>query len=117
MSALSETQKARQYFSEALLLAMKIEVVPLVLEILVGIAKLISNDALAKQQAVELFSFVQHHPSSDKSTHDQAKAGLQVLAAELEPDVLAEARTRGASAELGDMLTRLKDFFSLSTIT
>ncbi len=66
---------------------------PLALEIMAGMAKLLTKgDALKQQQAAELFAFVLQHPASDKPNHDQADAGLVDLAAILAPQTLAEAR-------------------------
>jgi len=118
MGALEYIEIAHQHYAEALQLAVEIDDVPLALEIIVGIAKLLNTGEIAKQQqAAELYAFVQHHPASDKPTRDLAEIGLQALEAKLAPDMLAEARSRGATAELEELLPRLEAFVSSLQIT
>jgi predicted ATPase len=105
MGALNQKNISRQHYAEALQLALKIDVVPLALEVLAGLAKqLIHGDQAEQEQAAELLAFVHNHPASDKPTRDLAEEGLQTLADNLAPNVLSEARSRGSASELDAIL-------------
>jgi tetratricopeptide (TPR) repeat protein len=61
---------ARHYFTEALKTAMEIEVIPLALDILVGIAELSAQEG-DSQLAIELLTFTLEHSGTEKQTQEQ----------------------------------------------
>jgi tetratricopeptide (TPR) repeat protein len=100
-SALGEDQDARAYFLEALRFAFEIGAIPLVLEVLVGMAVLLtSGDPADQERAAELFVFVHHHAAGDQLTRERAARRLAGLASQLPPEVMAEAQERGETREL-----------------
>jgi predicted ATPase/DNA-binding SARP family transcriptional activator/uncharacterized protein HemY len=94
---------ARGNFSEALTSASEIGAVPLVLELLDGVARLLAASQPGKEELVaQLFAVVMDHPASDKPTKDGAQRGLAELSAQLTPDaiVAAQEQARGVDLEV-----------------
>jgi tetratricopeptide (TPR) repeat protein len=101
VGALGEYQAARAYFNEALRFALEIWALPLVLEALAGIATLVAaNQPEEREWAAELYTFVLHHPASDRPMQDRVERELANLAARLSPQDLSAAQERAKAREL-----------------
>ncbi len=98
--ALGEIQKSKKYFHEALSIATKISAVPLLLDVVVGIASLSTTE---KAKALELLTFVLHHPGAYIHTKNQAEQLSSELRAQLDPQVVESAQRRGEARKLEDI--------------
>jgi tetratricopeptide (TPR) repeat protein len=106
---LGETQKSREYLYEALDIATDISAVPLLLDVVVGIASLSTTD---KEKALELLTFVLRHPGAYTHTRNAAEQLRSELRTQLEPQVVSSAEKRGKSRDLGkvvEMILREKE--------
>jgi len=109
---LGDYEQARGYFSEALRSASEMGAIPLVLELLDGVARLLTASQPGKgERAAQLFAVVLDHPASDKPTKDGAERGLAGLAAQLTPDAILTAQEQAKGVELevlvGDVLEEI----------
>ncbi len=92
--------EARPYFQQALEIAVRIHAVPLVLDVLAGMATLFSmGQPDEKYRAVELLAFILNHPASEHETKLKAQHLLAQLTTELPPQVVALAQERGKASE------------------
>jgi hypothetical protein len=101
--ALGEYEESGRHFREALQTAMDIESLWMVLDSLVGLARLkTASDPgeAAAERAVELLTFVLHHPSSSQETKDRAAPLLAELENRLSPAAVAAAKERGQACDL-----------------
>ena len=90
---------AQRHFHEALQIATEINFVPLMLNILIGIAELWLITGYASA-GVELLVMVARHPSSDRETKERADRSLDKYRANLPAPALAEAKQRGRQLTL-----------------
>ncbi len=103
--AMGEAQEARQYLREALERAMEIEATPLALDALLELALLLAEkDEEAAATALEIATFVHHHPATEAHTRVRAEALASELAARLPADLATRARERGRSRSLEAMV-------------
>ncbi len=105
-TVLHEPERARQLFSEAGRRAKTLGAVPLMLEIILGIAKL-EAEAGALAYAAELFGLVMAHPALD--TNIQAIAGplLEELRAKLDEPTLSAAFAHGKTQQVESIIDKL----------
>ena len=85
--ALGASQQAIQYALEAAELALKAQLLPILLELLVVLARILSQGGNAPL-AVEVLGLPLHHAASHHETNDKAHQLLLLLSAHLAPDVL-----------------------------
>jgi len=105
--ALRDYRASRQAFDEALTTALEIGMVPLALEVLVGLAALVAQ-AGAAERALELLALALAHPAGTQRTRDRAGRLLAELASGRPQEVVAAAQARGQAGTLDD-LARLLD--------
>ncbi|MFQ5855302.1 MAG: tetratricopeptide repeat protein [Anaerolineae bacterium] len=104
--AQAEKQAARAHCREALKIAVDINAVPLVLEILVGIAVLLTEEGEGGQ-ALELLSLACHHAASTRQTRDRAEYLRTELEPQLPPGVIAEGRRRREARTLNEVVNEV----------
>ncbi|MCK6623745.1 MAG: tetratricopeptide repeat protein [Anaerolineae bacterium] len=80
--AAGDSSEARRIFLQALQMALEVQAIPLALDALIGLAYLQAQTGEA-EQALELSTYVLHHPASTQETKDRAGR----LVAELEPQL------------------------------
>ena len=81
--------------------AFEIGAIPLVLELLDGVARLLTaSQPGTEERAAQLFALVLGHPASDRPTKEGAERGLADLAAHLAPDAMVRAQERASTADL-----------------
>ena len=105
--ALGDRDAARAHFSVALRTVMDIKVVPLILEILVGIASLWAEEEIGgappDRKAVlilELLAFCFAHPACDRLSRKSAENLFSKTAPHLNPDTVAEIQKRAKTKPL-----------------
>jgi tetratricopeptide (TPR) repeat protein len=105
---LHDYARSYRYFREALQISAEINHLPLVLEVLGGIASNLSfgNDE-DKQLAVEIFAFISGQPACDQPTLDSAQKGLELLQANLSQEGFAIASERGAQENFGAVISKV----------
>ncbi len=101
--ALGEYEASGRHFREALQTAMEIGALWVALDSLVGLARLLTASEpgeTAAEQAVELLTFVLHHPASSQEARDRAAPLLAELEGRLSPAVAAAAKERAQTRSL-----------------
>ncbi len=99
---LGDYQEAKQYFHAALKVVTESREIPVALDALAGLATLLARTG-DLEGSLELLMLALHHPAGSQETKDRL-ASLQVeLAAELPPEVVAAAETRGKGRTLERM--------------
>ncbi|HJW84241.1 MAG TPA: tetratricopeptide repeat protein, partial [Anaerolineae bacterium] len=102
-AALGQWPEASDYYLQALQLSMEVKVIPVVLNTLVGMAVLWSNQGKSTQ-ALTLLEFVLNHPATEREARDRAEPLRAELASRLEPEVMAEAQAlRGRTRQLEEI--------------
>lgn len=102
--AMGKQQQAKAYFLEALEIAMEIKALPLALDVLVGLARLLARDG-AKTKAMEILAFVRGHSALDKEGMNKAEQLWGVLMAELTADEVKTAESRATTQSLENIAT------------
>ncbi|GAB4411724.1 MAG: BTAD domain-containing putative transcriptional regulator [Anaerolineae bacterium] len=101
--------EARQHYLAALQMAIEVQVVPIALAALTGLAALLVTPPIEetkadliemKARAAEYLSLVLHHPASQHETKERAAHLLPELESQLPPQVSAAARARGQTRSL-----------------
>ncbi|GIK43345.1 MAG: transcriptional activator [Chloroflexota bacterium] len=101
--------EARQHYLAALQMAIEVQVVPIALAALTGLAALLVAPPIeetkadlieTKARAAEYLSLVLHHPASQHETKERAGRLLAELESQLPPQVSAAARARGQTRPL-----------------
>jgi hypothetical protein len=114
--ALADYQAAHQHFLAALQAAIEVQVTPVTLNALVGLATLLIHQPAEeiepsrtnrKQRAVELLALALSHPASGQEVKDKARRLLDEIGIELPPQVLAAAQERGQARNLEEVVTEL----------
>jgi predicted ATPase len=101
--ALGEYEASGRHFREALQTAMEIGSLWMALDGLVGLARLLTASdpgEAAAEQAVELLTFVLHHPTSSQEARDRAAHLLTESEGRLSPAAAAAAKERGQARSL-----------------
>ena len=103
--AMGKYSTSWEYFREALGTAAELQAMPLVLEVLTGMARVLAREEKS-QEALEVLAVVLRHPALDRETREQAErllADLQVL---LPPEAVVAALERGAEREIAQVLEK-----------
>ncbi len=95
----NQFQEAIKYFRQALNLALASRQVPLLLEVLSGIACMLANTQ-RQETAWELISLIQSHPATHPLTHRRVKALLTTCTQTLDEQKRVCAFKRGRSLDL-----------------
>jgi tetratricopeptide (TPR) repeat protein len=98
---------ARNHYFEALNIAREIEMLPVVVDTLCGIAELLAQ-AGQPATAIELLSFAARHPASDKQTSAKAEALLATLIEKMPAEAATALRQQGAEATLETLLEKIQ---------
>jgi predicted ATPase/DNA-binding SARP family transcriptional activator/uncharacterized protein HemY len=107
-------EESREQFQKALKIAIRIGAKPLALDVLVGLATLLTvgepEDA-GRTRAVELLALVLDHPASKQDTKETASRLLAELDVQLSPQAGASARKRGQTRELEEVVAGIMGIF------
>ena len=103
---LNDLGRSRNYYRQALEMAMPIGAKPAILLTLVGIANQLAIEG-DKGKSLELLILVVHHPASWQWTKDKAMDHIAELEIELSPEVVATAQERGQGLNLEPILAEL----------
>jgi tetratricopeptide (TPR) repeat protein len=102
VQAMGDSQGSRRYFREALEVAMEIREPALALDILASLAKLTAERGEI-DRALELLSFVVHHPACEEQTRVRSEPLRLELARQVGADVASAAEARGRALDLDDV--------------
>ena len=105
--SLGEFAEAREHLHEALQIAQEIGAIPIVLDTLVGLAPLLGQEGKTVQ-GLELLAFAMHHPAILQAVKEKAAALFSELAMGVSPDAAVEARARGQTRELDEVVATVK---------
>ena len=101
---------ARQYFSQALQLALKHRLAPLALDVFAGVAEVVAP-AGESPLAVELLALAEDHPASTHETRERARLRFGQLSAAMPISDAQTARARGEALDwreaAGSLVTQL----------
>ena len=106
--ALGASQQATQYALEAAALALKGQLFPVMLDLLVVLARILSQEGSAPL-AVEVLGLPLHHAASHHETKDKAHQLLLLLSAHLPPDVLTTIKDHWPEGTLEESLKKVID--------
>jgi tetratricopeptide (TPR) repeat protein len=98
--------EARKYFYEALKLSMRSTALPVAVEVLGGIARLLAWEG-KREEALELVSLVHAHPACDREDRDRSEQLMARLWEGLPEPVAREAAQRGRSRLLNEVVAEL----------
>jgi hypothetical protein len=104
--ARGEIGPAREYYGQALQVALDHPQVALTLDVLVSQAALMAQGG-HEEWAVELVVLALHHPAGHVEVQRKAQRLLDQLEPRLAPDVLAAARERGRARDLAATVEEL----------
>lgn len=104
--AMGQYTEAKAYFREALQLAMDIQAIPLALDVLIGMAKLMLREG-KKQNVLEILAFVLNHPAIDQEGRRKAEKLLTTIASELAAEIIANAQERGKEKEFRQVVSEI----------
>lgn len=99
---------AKENFYEALRIAHDIQSKPLIVYVLVGVAKMLVHEH-HREKAVAVLVVVINHPRSNKETRDEAEHLLAQLKADLHPVDFDKAQANGQALLLDDAVALLLD--------
>jgi tetratricopeptide (TPR) repeat protein len=105
--SLGEFAEARGHLLEALQIAQEIGAIPIILDTLVGLAPLLGQ-AGKTVQSLELLAFAMHHPAVLQAVKEKAAALFSELAGSVSPDAVDDARARGQTRELDEVVAAVK---------
>ncbi len=109
--ALNDQLQSSQHLRAALQISMRLQAIPLALDILTTLAALLIKDeqdaAANRTRAVELLALVMDHPAGEKHTRDRAEGLLAEMDSELPPEAIMEARERGIARELEELVREI----------
>ncbi|GAB4211872.1 MAG: hypothetical protein OHK0022_46960 [Roseiflexaceae bacterium] len=105
--ALHDDAAAARHFDEALRLAETVGLTPLLLEVLVGVARLHAR-AGRREHAAELLGLALHHPACNSDVRTQADLFYQEFDPLLPPDRHEAALARGQAMRLEDVVAELQ---------
>lgn len=104
--AMGQYAEAKAYFREALQLAMDIHAIPLALDVLIGMAKLMLRDN-KKQNVLEILAFVLNHPAIDQEGRRKAERLLATIASELATEIIANAQAKGKEKDFQQVVSEI----------
>lgn len=91
LCSLAEYAQARVYFQQALQVALSVQAIPVALDVLVGLARILAEEG-ASQQALELLAISLHHPGSEQETLDKAALLWSKFTAKFTPGFVMAAQ-------------------------
>ena len=103
---LGDLAEAKQLFQDDLLYMLDTDSKPVGLDALAGIAHL-ESQAGRVSRALDLLALVKHHSAGTYETREKASKMWDKLAAELSPDVVAEAEVRGFELDVWETAMEL----------
>ncbi len=106
--ALGKWQQSRVYFLEALQIAIDIKALPLILDVLVGLARLLAQDG-KPEQAVVVLGCVLYHPAIGKEGNKKGERLWQELTAVLTPQTIETAVAAGKQKSLDEIISVLSE--------
>src|SRR6266568_7600976 len=106
--ALGAYQQATQYALEAAALALKAQLFPVLLDLLVVLARILSQEGNAPL-AVEVLGLPLHHAASHHETKDKAHQLLLLLSAHPSADVLTTIKGHWLEGTLEESLKKVID--------
>jgi class 3 adenylate cyclase/tetratricopeptide (TPR) repeat protein len=107
--ARDDAAAAARYLAEGLRLALAVGVVPLQLELLVGVARLLVR-AGQRERAAELLGLALRHPSCNTDVRTQAELLYRDYGPLLPPEIHTEALERGHALDLDQVIADLSDW-------
>jgi tetratricopeptide (TPR) repeat protein len=99
LTALNQNAYALKCFQESLEIAVDLQAVDLIIEDLIGIASLLSQEG-EKLHAVELVACTLHHPAIAGKAKERAEQLLSDLESQLAPQTFAAAVDRGRAKDI-----------------
>ena len=105
-TSLGDMEQAKKHFYAALEAATEAAAVPVVPEVLVGMAKLASKTG-QNERAADLLAFVVQHPTSSLQTRKKAERLLAELGSRLPPEAIATAQERSKGKKLEEVTDQL----------
>jgi predicted ATPase len=105
---MGESQESWQCFQQALEAVMGIGEPALALDIVASLARLTAERGEI-DRALELLSFVLHHPASEQQTRDRSDPLRLELARQVAADVASAAEARGRALDLDHVAARVLD--------
>ncbi|MEP7188475.1 MAG: tetratricopeptide repeat protein, partial [Roseiflexaceae bacterium] len=108
ISAQGDYESAQRYFQEALTIALELQAIPELLEVLSGFAANLAKTGAA-ERAIELLAVVANHPASYQHSRESAERLLTELQAQIIPTDAAVAYARGQARELNTLVAELVD--------
>ncbi|MEO7908490.1 MAG: BTAD domain-containing putative transcriptional regulator [Roseiflexaceae bacterium] len=107
-SAQGDYGAAGRCFQEALAIALDMQVLPEILEVLQGIAANLAKTG-APARAIELLAVIANHPASYQHSRESAEQLLAELQAQVVPAIGMDAYARGQAHELNALVAELVD--------
>ncbi|MCI0397212.1 MAG: tetratricopeptide repeat protein [Chloroflexi bacterium] len=103
---MGNANEARAYFCEALEIAWDIQAAPMALEVLAGMTKLLAREG-QQAEALEILTFVLHHPAVDTDAIDKAEPLLADLLSHFDPAEAIAIQERGKAQQLEQLVARM----------
>jgi len=103
---MGDRKEARRHLQEALRVAVEVDLLPVAMEALTGLAALLA-DAGEGEKALEVLAFVTGHPATEKRTAEQARALAEEVAATLPSAAVAAAQERGRHRSLPEVMAEV----------
>jgi tetratricopeptide (TPR) repeat protein len=91
LCSLAEYAQARVYFQQALQVALSVQAIPVALDVVVGLVRILAEEG-ASQQALELLAISLHHSGSEQETLDKAASLWSKLTAKFTPGFVMAAQ-------------------------
>ncbi len=101
-SALGQLAEAGACLREALDVALEVNVIPLALNILAGIAALWKRQG-ESARALEVLEFVLNHPATEQEARDRVELLRAQIVSELEPHAVAAAQDKARTRKLDEL--------------
>ncbi len=100
-AGLGDYQTSGSYFREAIEMAIEAELLPVVIEALLGLARLLTTSGRSDDQPVELLALALHHPAGSRATKDGATQLLAQLQPHLSPEHVQLVQSGKQARDLG----------------
>ncbi len=104
--ALEENQESQNYFHRALKIAMKILAKPVALDVLIGIALLLTKQE-EKEKALELLTISFSHSAAEKETKNRAQKLIAELELQLSPKVVDMIKQKSKTRNLEEVAVEI----------
>jgi predicted ATPase/DNA-binding SARP family transcriptional activator len=103
---LGDYGESKRYYLEALRITSRIKSVPIALIALIGIARLLANDA-AYQKACQILVFVRNHPKANQEARKRSDQLLSEYGRELSSRLRKDATRQGNLTEFGPLVDEI----------